>query len=121
MAQLVQSVDKENVPGMSRRSVGRPSSAADPIMRLQGQHFPQKIVATGKKKNITRSCVVCSVAERQLLEVVGQKRKRPGRESSYQCDKCAVALCVDPCFKLYHTCKDYITAYKARVPQDQGQ
>lgn len=114
VSSLVSSVDKADIPGMSPRSVGRPSTAAEPIMRLQGQHFPMKIVAAGRKKNISRACVVCSPAERELLERAGEKRKRPGRESSYQCDNCKTALCVDPCFRLYHTYKDYNAAYKAR-------
>ncbi|XP_062615415.1 piggyBac transposable element-derived protein 4-like [Saccostrea cucullata] len=115
VTELVQSVNRACVPGMSTKPVGRPSTAAEPIMRLQGQHFPMKIVGTGIKKNITRACVVCSVAERQRLESIGEKRKRAGKESSYQCDKCLSALCVDPCFKLFHTHKDYIAAYKTRV------
>lgn len=110
--QLIASVNPDDVPGMTNRSRGRPSTAADPLMRLQGRHFPSKIVGTGKKVNISRACVVCAPAERELLARVGEKRKRCGRESSYQCDSCKVALCVDPCFRLYHTLKDYITAYK---------
>ena len=111
---LVQSVAVENVPGMSVRSPGRPSTATEPLQRLQGQHFPEKITGAGKKKNITRSCVVCVSAERELLERVGEKRKRPGHESSYQCDKCKTALCIDVCFKLYHTQKDFKAAYKVQ-------
>ena len=111
---LVQSVAVENVPGMSIRSPGRSSTATEPLQRLQGQHFPEKITGAGKKKNITRSCVVCVPAERELLERVGEKRKRPGHESSYQCDKCKTALCIDVCFKLYHTQKDFKAAYKAQ-------
>jgi hypothetical protein len=94
VAGLLSSVDKENVPEMKARRVGRPSTAAEPIMRLQGQHFPMKIVPVGKRKNITRACVVCSVAERQRLESIGGKKTC--REFSYQCDSCKTALCVDP-------------------------
>ena len=56
---LVQSGSMQNVPGMSVRSPGRPSTASEPLQRLQGQHFPEKIIGAGKKKNVTRSCVVC--------------------------------------------------------------
>ena len=58
--------EPQDVPGMSNRTRGRPSTAAEPIQRLQGRHFPCKIVGTGKKKNITRSCVVCAPVEREL-------------------------------------------------------
>ncbi|XP_061188017.1 piggyBac transposable element-derived protein 4-like [Saccostrea echinata] len=119
VTELLQSVSRACVPGMCTKPVGRPSTAAEPIMRLQGQHFPIKIVGTGKKRNISRACVVCSVAERQRLEAIGEKRKRTGKESSYQCDKCLTALCVEPCFKLFHTHKDYIAAYKTRVMIDE--
>ena len=119
---LIQSVDQANVPGMSMRSPGRPSTADEPLLRLQGgQHFLQKITGAGKKKNITRSCVVCVPAERELLACVGQKRKRPGRESSYQCEKCTTALCVEPCFKLYHTQKDFKSAYKAAKSRENDE
>ena len=35
-----------------------------------------------------------------------------------QCDKCRVPLCVIPCFKLYHTRKNYADAYNARYRDD---
>lgn len=110
---LIESVDIENLPKSGRRSTtGRPSTAPDPIMRLQGKHFPTKLVATGKKRNITRACVCCSVAEREVLATIGEKRRRPGHESSYKCGQCDTVLCIDPCFRLYHTYKDYVSAYK---------
>ena len=52
--ELISSVNPQDVPGMGNRTRGRPSTAAGPIQRLQGRHFPCKIVGTGKKKNITR-------------------------------------------------------------------
>ena len=58
--------EPQDVPGMSNRTRDRPSTAAEPIQSLQGRHFPCKIVGTGKKKNITRSCVVCAPVEREL-------------------------------------------------------
>ena len=41
----------------------------------------------------------------------GAKRKRAGRESSYECRQCSVTLCVDPCFEIYHTASDFTKAY----------
>ena len=108
--QLVSSVNKEDVPGMNSPT-GRPKAPQEPIMRLMGRHFPEKIVAEGKKKNVSQSCAVCTTAERKKDQAAGVKRKRPGRESSYQCSDCKKALCVDPCFRLYHTYKDFVKAY----------
>jgi len=118
--ELVSSVNSEDVPGMCGRGRGRPSTASEPIFRLQGRHFPKKLKATGKKKNVTRTCVVCGPAERDRLTRAGEKRKRYGHESSYQCDSCDVALCVDPCFRLYHTQKDFCSAYLANKENEEA-
>ena len=65
---------------------GHPRRSAEGLTRLQaGNHFPEKIQGTGKKSNITRSCVVCFPAQKKILARTGEKRKRPGRESSFQC------------------------------------
>ena len=91
---------------------GRPRAAGN-VARLVGRHFPRKIKPTGTKKNISRACVVCNPAERKLAcqDGRGVKRKRAGRESSYECRRCTVTLCVDPCFELYHTASDFVQAY----------
>ena len=65
----------------------------DPVhlpARLIGRdHFPEP----GGK----RDCRVCS------RRGVGKKRK----QTSYQCCSCKVPLCIHPCFKIYHTHKNY--------------
>ena len=91
---------------------GRPRRSAEGLTRLvPGNHFPEKIQGTGKKINITRSCAVCFPGETRILARTGEKRKRPGKESSYQCSTCKVALCIQGCFQLYHTVQDYVAAY----------
>ena len=91
---------------------GRPSAAGN-ISRLVGRHFPHKIKPTGAKQNLSRACVVCNPAERKMAREDGRgaKRKRAGRESSYECRQCSVTLCVDPCFEIYHTASDFTKAY----------
>jgi len=90
----------------------RLSSNALTHQRLSGRHFIQKIQPNnGQKRPISRSCVVCGPAERQLLKHVGEKRKRPGRESSYECVECGVTLCVDPCLMIYHNYTDFVKKY----------
>lgn len=94
---------------------GRPRRSAEGLTRLEaGRHFPEKIQGTGKKSNISRSCVVCFPAQKKILARTGEKRKRSGRESCYQCTVCKVALCIQECFQLYHTVQDYVAAYIRR-------
>jgi hypothetical protein len=61
--------------------------------RLLGRCFPDMVPGTSKKKH-TRRCVVFWAND--------GKRK----ESSYWCSNCEKALCVVPCFKVYHTDKN---------------
>lgn len=101
--------------------MGREKRTRAPLHQDRQQHcFPSSwaslswnIVGTGKKSDLSRSCVVCEPAERSKFQAEhpGQKRKRYGHESSYQCDTCKNTLCVDPCFKLYHTSVDYQKKY----------
>ena len=89
--------------------------------RLSGRHFIHRIpVPQESKSNIVkRTCKVCSVAERENDRRLGcPKQKRTGRETSYQCEQCKVALCVDKCFKICHTQKDYIKYYTRHILRD---
>lgn len=72
---------------------GRKSKEENPL-RLKERHFPSHIPASEKKEKPTRSCSVCAA----------QKQRK---ESRYQCGECDVALCVDPCFRIYHTQKSF--------------
>lgn len=60
--------------------------------RLSGRHFPIE-TESGEgvtTKKVQRRCTYCAM----------QKKVR---RSIYSCDVCQVALCITPCFKLYHT------------------
>lgn len=59
-------------------------------LRLSARHFPDLVTSTSSKKNASRRCAVCSM-------------KKIRRESRYQCTECDVGLCVQPCFRIYHT------------------
>ena len=63
----------------------------------------KKILGSGKKSNITRVFMVCFPAQKKILARIRDKWKRPGKESSFQCSVCKVALSMQDCFKLYHT------------------
>lgn len=68
---------------------GRPSTEPQPA-RLAGRHFIEKIPPTGKKSRPQRRCVVCS-----------SHGKR--RDTVYWCPECEAGLCLEECFKTYHT------------------
>ena len=95
----------------AEQRIGRPSQAVGNLVRLTGRHFPNKLQGTGDKR-ISRKCRVCNPAEKQILAAQNVFKRRSGRESSYECSDCKVALCVTPCFQLYHTHVDFISAYK---------
>ena len=65
----------------------RRSCNPEALQRLHACHLPSKIQSA--KKTTTRSCKVCVPAEHTNA---GVKRKRPGRETSYECKSCNVAL-----------------------------
>lgn len=82
--------------------------------RLIGRHFIHKIQVPANVKSIVvkRTCKVCSPAERENdRRLNNAKRKRTGCETIYECEQCKVSLCIEPCFKIYHTQKDFITYY----------
>jgi len=70
------------------------------VVRLTGRHFPRLIPATGKKTGPTRKCEVCCHRSRE-------NGKKARTESRYYCQECDVALCVTPCFEVYHTERNY--------------
>lgn len=117
MRQLLKEV--ETTP--ADRAQHRSRRLSDQPTRLGGHHYPSKIPPGPKKKNRTRKCAVCFPGERAIRQMLGMEAvSRPGRESTYECVHCAVGLCVDPCFKLYHTNNDYISAYKRHVMRKEG-
>ncbi|KAK3784705.1 hypothetical protein RRG08_032160 [Elysia crispata] len=77
------------------------------LFRLTARHFPKLIEpkAGAKRKNPQRDCAVCTQPE---------KRK----QSRYECPCCNVGLHVDPCFRLYHTKKDFKRAHKRLLSQN---
>ena len=66
--------------------------------RLTGRHFPKKMATENGKAKMLR-CKVCSVGKKKAKDGHTVSRKK----TAYQCQQCGVALCVDPCFKIYHT------------------
>ncbi|CAF1349211.1 unnamed protein product [Didymodactylos carnosus] len=75
---------------MKKEGKGRPSLSSTPL-RLTERHFPSRIQPNGKQAIRRRACIVCSRTE------LGPKKRT---DTLYECVEC---LCVDDCFKKYHT------------------
>lgn len=73
--------------------VGRKSNDDLPI-RLTARHFPSRINTGEQKKKISRRCHVHS-----HTKLNPQSRK----DTTYECVECNKSLCLEPCFKEYHT------------------
>ena len=70
----------------------------DPVdspLHLVDRHFIEPIPGQegGRRKHPSCSCFICNVSREAF--------------TSYWCSICKCALCIDPCFRLYHTQKDY--------------
>ena len=52
-------------------------------------------------------CFVCNVSKEALLDAGFGDSYKPKKYTHYWFPICKHALCIDPCFSLYHTEKDY--------------
>ena len=90
--------------------------------RLSPHHFPRKFrtVATCKRKVPTKRCRVCNFSKQKLLHFGYNGIKLPVKYTSYTCDKCEnMPLCIEPCFKLFHTENNYRkAALEYRISKD---
>ncbi|XP_046588357.1 piggyBac transposable element-derived protein 4-like [Neodiprion virginianus] len=74
---------------------GGQTASKDDMLRLISTHFPSKYInPTGKRRNGRRKCVVC-------------RKHKKRTETQFECKECKVGLCIEPCFKLYHTKEHY--------------
>ena len=82
------------------------STRKDGLNRLIERHFPTYIPAAvgAKRLRPTRPCYVCN----SLPRIDGVKITR--KWTSYWCPECKKPLCVDYCFMVYHTVKDFKTS-----------
>ncbi|XP_029833924.2 piggyBac transposable element-derived protein 4 [Ixodes scapularis] len=91
---LVEKVIAANHDESQRKKVGRKSD--NEATRLTARHFVSFIPPTENKQLPTRRCVVCCKAS----STGGTKIRK---ETRYWCKDCNVAVCVIPCFEIYHT------------------
>jgi len=75
---------------------GRPSHDLGNPLRLTERHFPKILAPNDGKANPTSKCKVC-------CSNTDKDGKKTRKETRYYCTDCHVALCVTPCFELYHT------------------
>ena len=89
IASLATSNTDREIPHTSKSFFHRKSVD---LSRLSDQHYLDYIPPTATKQKPTRKCVVYN-----------QNRKR--KESCYHCETCSSkpALCVVPCFKIFHS------------------
>ena len=84
----------------------------DPVdspLYLVDRHFIEPIAGQegGRRKHPSRACFVCNVSKETLSDADLGDSYKPKKFTSYWCSICKRALCIDPCFSLYHTEKDY--------------
>ena len=87
--ELVQALLIEHGSESVRKFQGRHSTDKN-VPRLVERHFPERIPPTEKKARPTRRCVVCYKNNRR-------------KETVFWCPECEAALCVEECFKAFHT------------------
>lgn len=90
---LVEKIVNIHLQEGSQTKKGRPSLDEDPL-RLKMRHFPEYVPRSGNKLNPQRRCIVCS-------------SHKVRKESRFQCSECDVGLCAAPCFKIFHTQKNF--------------
>ena len=76
---------------------------------LVDKHFIEPIPDQegGRRKHPSCSCFVYNVSREALSDAGFGDSYKPKKYTSYWCPICKHALCIDPCFRLYHTEKDY--------------
>ena len=84
----------------------------DPVdcpLCLVDKHFIEPIPGQelGRRKHPSHACLICNVSKEALSDAGFGDSYKPKQYTSYQCPICKCALCIDPCFRLYHTEKDY--------------
>lgn len=76
--------------------------------RLIDRHFIQKIP---KKVGSTREpnpiCKGCNFTPSQMISLGFEGVQMPRKTTTYWCPKCEIALCIVPCFEIYHTVDQY--------------
>ena len=81
----------------------------DSPLCLVERHFLEPIPGQegARRKHPSHSCFICNVSKEALSDAGFGDSYKPKKFTSYWCSICKRALCIDPCFRLYHTKEDY--------------
>ena len=84
----------------------------DPVdcpLCLVDKHFIEPIPGQegARRKHPGCLCFVCNVSKEAFSDAGFGDSYKSKKYTSYWCSICKCALCIDPCFRLYHTEKDY--------------
>ena len=73
---------------------------------FEGHHYPVHIPKCSGSKIGSKKCSACNFGKKEL-KATGCTSSLKCKLTSYQCDKCKVPLCIEPCFKTYHKLTNY--------------
>ena len=76
------------------------------LERLTGRHFITHVPSTKNKKYAQRHCHVCSFRD------PSKENRYLRKDTRFMCEQCDLAMCFEPCFKIFRTRKDYKAAAK---------
>ena len=78
-------------------------------LHLVDKHFIEPIPGQegGRRKHPSHACFVCNLSKEALSDAGFGDSYKPKEYTSYWCPICKHAFCIDPCFRLFHTEKDY--------------
>ena len=81
----------------------------DSPLCLVDQHFIEAIPGQkgSRRKHPSHTCLTCNVSKEALSDTGLGDSYKPKKFTSHLCSICKGALCIDPCFRLCHTEKDY--------------
>lgn len=79
----------------------RSSDTSISSMRLVEKHFASHIPSNPIKKEPRRQCAVCCARK-------DKNGKKIRKETRIWCEDCRIGLCLEPCFKIYHTQKNFV-------------
>ena len=75
------------------------------LERLHGKHYLEHIPAKGDKRSIPLTCKVCFIGKKEAKK---RNKAQKKKMTSYRCNICRVAICLEPCFRAYHEYENYL-------------
>ena len=77
--------------------------------QLSERHFPSCIPPEQniKRTKPSKICHACNFGKKEVEKFGYKGLKIPRKLTSYHCPSCEQPLCIEPCFRVYHTVADY--------------